>query len=195
VATIGLIIAGFVFHLGVSIYRQQAVISEFDRLNVHYSTRPYGPKWLHNSLRLFDFDPDQFFQEVVYLNIGYDVDPSAFDPHWFASLPALEELHLHASWFGSLDCKFLASLTKLRELSLRGMPISDDALRYVCRLRNLESLDLSGTQVTDSALAHFGSLKQLKFLWLCNTRVTDNGIEKLQSSLPDASISRECPST
>lgn len=188
-AILALLFVGGALWVGVPIYRQEMVISEFDRLKVHYEKRPIGPDSFHRFLTKWNFDVDRLPHDVVAVRIGYDVNPRDFDPRWFQALPRLEKLRLRASWFGPVDLKFLADMRNLQLLSLRVMPISDGDLQSIVTLPNLKVLDLTGTRVTDSGLMQLAALKNLRWIEVGHTQVTQTGIDALQARLPEVSIS------
>jgi hypothetical protein len=162
-------------------YRQQRVIRDLSRAGASYSTNPIGPEWAHRILFNWGYDLGRLPQNVVSVEVGYNVYPQDFDCGWFESLPELEVLKLEAAWLGPIELSYVAGLQNLRDLSLRGSQVSDRALRHIGGLSNLKSLDLSGTNISDDGLQHLKRLKNLESLGLWNTRVTDDGLAHLKS--------------
>jgi hypothetical protein len=75
-------------------------------------------------------------------------------------------------------------------VDLRGTHVTDADLSHLGKMVVPKSLNLDGTAVSDAGITHLRGLTSLAHLSVRLTSVTPDGVEKLQRSLPDCSISR-----
>jgi hypothetical protein len=106
-------------------------------------------------------------------------------------VPSLQGISLKGTRIGDLRLDRLAKLTHLESLTLDGTNVTDKGLRCLAELKNLSKLCLTDTAVTDAGLEWLGSLDKLEELRLTNTRVTEEGINRLKSTLPRVTITRQ----
>jgi hypothetical protein len=84
-----------------------------------------------------------------------------------------------------------ATLTALEELHLYRTKVTDAGLKELAELKGLKELHLQETKVTDAGLKELAGLKGLQELHLRGCReVTDAGVAELQKALPDCKIRR-----
>ncbi len=84
----------------------------------------------------------------------------------------------------------LADMTDLEYLSIkRSAEVTDAGLVHLRKMKRLHTLILGGTKVTDAGVVHLEKMTSLKSLDLENTKLTQAGIDRLQSVLPNCTIS------
>lgn len=127
---------------------------------------------------------------LVWLNLAYtDITDEALCE--LKRTPRLNGLCLEGTRIGDLRLDQLAELKSLESLKLDGTNITDKGLRRLADLKSLRKLYLNDTAVTDAGLEWLGSLNELEMMELRNTRVTQEGINRLKSTLPGVTITRQ----
>jgi internalin A len=105
--------------------------------------------------------------------------------------PRLRYLNLNGTNVGDDQLTHIAGCAELTQLKLDNTAITDAGLMSLTDLKNLTVLSLCKTHVTDAGVIHLANLPRLRLLQLKDTQVTDMGVEKLQRTLPKATIVRQ----
>jgi hypothetical protein len=87
----------------------------------------------------------------------------------------------------------LRGVPDTRSLQLDRSSASIETMASISRMKSLRNLMLFGTAVDDRGLEHLYKLSSLQNLDLRGTRVTKQGVQKLQSALPNCTISADFP--
>lgn len=140
---------------------------EFVNGKLAKGTQPNAPKWMRRLLG------DEFFQEIVQVNLHTTVDNSTGKRHELASVDRADDL-----------LALLGNHQEIRMLSLQGRQVTDESLRSIGQLENLEHLQIFyAGRVTDDGIAHLVGLKVLNSIHIDSSQMSDRGLAIL-ASLP-----------
>ncbi len=123
---------------------------------------------------------EDFFADVVYVNLDYPAKAGDVDLEQVETLTALSGLSLSRTQVTDEGLVHLKGLTKLESLGLWDTQITDAGLAHLKGLAGLETLSLINTRITNAGLENLKGLTKLEFLALCDTQITDAGLEHLQ---------------
>jgi len=105
-----------------------------------------GPKWLR------EFLGDDYFQDVVLVNLGGIKFPPD-ELRWIVDLPNVENVVLQYTNVDDAGLAYLSELKSLSFLSLKSCEnVTDAGLTHLADLASLELLYLDGTQCTDEGV-------------------------------------------
>jgi Leucine-rich repeat (LRR) protein len=168
VVAVLLLVASFGLHIGLPIYRQQAAISEIERLGGTIRTNYGSP------------DLPRCFDTVAAVDLS---GTQATDDrlHLLGRFKDLEQLSLSSTWITDSGLEHLKGLSKLTYLGLENTPITDFGLHKLTELglTGVTWLVVDDTQVTDAGIKHLSARADLQLLSLNNTQVTDEGLKHL----------------
>lgn len=131
-----------------------------------------------------------FLANLESLSFGYTKVTDASARHW-QRFPQLKTLLLTETAVTDKGVEEIGKILTLQALDLARAPISDSGVKNLTNLSRLEVLILCGTNITDQAIESFAQLKSLKRLSLDATVVTPAGVKRLNTLLPNCSISHQ----
>ena len=130
----------------------------YDYVHDGKAANPPGPAWLRKLIG------DNFFGEVVYVNLGRNSKMT--EAYWtkLDQLPHVEILDLSES------------------------DVTDDDLVHLKGFSQLQGLRLVRTKVTDAGLEHLKGLTNLQWVSVNGTRIAATGAKEFHKTLPNCTI-------
>ncbi len=153
------------------------------RKNIPYVQR-VRPKWPNY------YDPLRSLESIQ--SVALFSSPDFAERDWVAlsRLNRLESLAFIGMKLTDANLVHLQNLSNLKTLTIMGnTEITDAGLVHLSELSQLEDLHLERTKLTDEGLIHLEEIKTLKRLFLIDDSISNKGLRRLQSALPNCTIS------